>query len=344
MTFGPFFVKRKTSSKEKIYYVSQHNVANEYFALELLQYLGINTPKLRVTTGSFANKRYHPEVVTKNRYTVAAVKGLPSYLTIDSLLDPKPGGYRVDYEKQLVEGGNLTTACKINGNVFAAFIGAWLVNDDDFGFKGSNFGMMHIGSRFYSAAIHKDCAKFNNSNIMHESFRYAPLFATTRQDQELFVVSRIAAGLKPDATGRCDFDRIFASPRVLATPDLAEDHELKCQNLKMRAQKIIQLYQRKDADCLQKFHLREDVRKSIVNSALGCFELPRKINKEQLSALLLEDLRGPYYHLLFKQNMISTEDLHNPKLLDAIQNDISSEFGLQMIASRPDTKRHKPRK
>lgn len=326
-TYGPYFVKRKPASKEKLYYISNHAVDDEYFALELLQYIGINTPKLRVTSGSFQDSAYHSGIHRRQSRGIAAVKSMDGYIPMFILLTGIKGDAYLDIPTQrIVLKDYPQETFKISGQVFASFIAACLIDDSDFGFEDINFGMIRVGNRYYSAAIDKDCAQFNDAYINRILFRTLKIFKSVCLDQELFIISRLQQGLKNDASGICDFDRIFQNSRTQSTPEIAAHRLRKCVNLKARAQNIINLYLKKNPDCMHEFHQREVIRQKIAAQVLDNFNVGDDQAREVIRNIILEDLRGPYYLEYFILDEISKKDMKNVSLLNVMTHDISKEF------------------
>lgn len=326
-TYGPYFVKRKPASKEKLYYISNHSVDDEYFALEILQYIGINTPKLRVTSGSFDDSHHKPGISRTRSQGIAAVKSMDGYIPMFDLVMGIHGDVHLDIATQrIIHNKNPHETYKISGQVFTAYIAACLIDDSDFGFEEFNFGMMRVGNRYYSAAIDKDCAQFNDAVINRIRYRTLKIFKSVCLDQELFIISRLQQGLTPDKNGICDFDRIFQNSRVIATPEVAANQLRKSVNLKMRAENIINLYLHDHPGCIQKFSRREAIRQQIADRILEDFNISGDHERDAMMDIIIEDLRGPYYTEYFQLSELSQKDVKNEKLLAAIRQDISKEF------------------
>lgn len=322
---GPYLKKSSKSDRHKIFFVAQHRF-NEYFAIEVLLRLGIRTPKARIIGNQYVATKgiegYIPMIGVRHDLTIAYSK--------DKLTSIRQQ-YKIDTEKQIIIDSQ-KREYKISGNAFAANIAAILIQDADFQCDGCNFGLTRVGNRFYAAAIDKDKVSFNGRDY-REGYT-DKLFQSQTHEQSFYIIYQVFQALSKNADGICDFDKIFLNTRVMATPKLAEISKEACDNLKLTAQSLLNHYHKKYGEkFLVEFADREQIRIKIAAQLIKAMNLDAS-----WEALIVEDLRGPYYQNLFhdkNKRMISEHDLVNKKLINKINDDIQKEMGQSFQPTDP---------
>lgn len=333
-SYGPYLKKRTHCESRTLYYITAHNPA-EYFALEVLQRIGFNTPVARIVTS-------HPlrrESVNLDGKQAVATKGFHGYVPIQTVRPDEPKSsefgkqHTLDFINQIITNSK-GTKFKISGNLFALDIGAILLGDTDLQPRGNNIGFIKEGNRFYTVAIDKEHVVFNGNNYCQMSGRIDPvdhdkLFVHKLHDQRLFILSQIAGALHVDESGLCDFDRIFLNPRVTLTPCLADKCKIWCDNLKKTALSIIEHYKSAyGKDFLVHFNAREKMRSELADKVIA-FLNNASIDAQALKDIIMEDLRGPYYVSYLTGNEFCDRDARdNPRLFNAIVADVAKEFNL----------------
>lgn len=328
--FGRCSIYDLEKQKMNFYYVSTHNPI-EYFALEVLSRIKINTPKGRIVQyiDKYSDLKFGMSVQEIADYIPMAIvrHDLPS---LGITIPPLRLKYKLDIKKQLIIDLEDSSTYRISGNTFAADIAALLIDDLDFQPDSNNFGLTKIGNRFYSYAIDKELARFNGddySTLLETHTVYKnDLFSSRKQDQELAVLYEIAQSLE-SLDGQCDFERIFYNSSVEATSAFSKNLCGEwCKNLMSTATSMLKHYQKKyGKDYLAEFCAREKIRTSIADSVIKKLEAPKDIKE-----IIIEDLRGPYYIDCFiSKSGITESDLTNKKLFDAIISDIGKEFNIK---------------
>lgn len=336
---GPVAIASSKGKDSSLYYVNIHGIQS-YFAIEIVQFLGLNTPKTRLIEGKIKDHLHHEN---NNRSAYFAAKGIPNLIPVGFMNrtgDPypyQPGSndirrrYQLNTAEQTVCDKETHTPLRIAGHTYASFIIAKLIGDADFQEQDYNFNLARIGNRFYPVAIDKEGANFSGRIVEHLRWIDSDFKTYCQLDQQLAVALAIKNGLQPSADGVCDFDRIFLNPRVKATPFICERAETYLARFKVTAQSIIDIFLRRDAGIFAKFQQRENYRQAIANSVLEQLNLPRDLKNNELAKLIIEDLRGPYYQAyFFSDNQISAADCDNEDLIVRIMNDVAHEFGLSV--------------
>lgn len=352
--YGPHLKTKKNKSK-KLYYLSLRQVTvplkqipEEYFALEILNYLGINTPKARITSNVIAEaKEPRVEYITATEailnfiplsafspYYDESYQYAAGYEPDRKLWVALRERYHFDCENQIFLDKQTNQKCKINHNMFGAHILAALIGDFDFGFHNANCGFVRKGNRFYAVAIDKEAARFEGQtyeylvNLTSGAFT-DPIFESSTQDQILAIINRLEIGLKRSVfVKRSDFEKIFLNPRVLATEDLAVVCKTFFENFTITANSFIDHYKKVyGQDCLKEFTARENIRQQIAVKVIAELKLPNEFLE-----IIIEDLRAPYYQIYFKnKTQISKDDADNSELLKAIIADLRVELNLTII-------------
>lgn len=333
-SLGPYHYRNVKKHKFSMYYIGKHWPEIEYFCMEILQLLGINTPKARSIDGALKSSKYAQYVPGESYCATRAIEGyLPNFYLLRNYTDfPKTDPrqrYHLNIKTQLIHDDVTGDDLKISGNYFAAYIGAILIQDTDFQEKSKNFGVILIGKRFYSMAIDKDLGKFSHNKTYSLMWHKSDFFDSAEKDQQLAVLYRIKQALEITSNNECDFDRIFNHPRVLNTTSLLKDREASRDNLKYRAQSMVDHVTRKDANAFKDFERRERFRNRIAKYVLCRLDTSHMTDTTQLKEIIAEDLRAPYYkHLFENKESISLDDCSNANLIDAIKDNLIKEFGL----------------
>jgi hypothetical protein len=348
-SWGPY------QKKEKIYYLAPHSYA-EYFALEILNILGLYAPKGRFVQVAPSEVESKP---------VIAVNALNDYLPIISVrqdifllsnFSSSQSGaclnlnelfnnrvqYRLNLKRQVVVEVKSGKEFKISGPLFSADILAALVCDEDFQPDGNNFGLVRRGKRFFASAIDKDRARFEGRSyaellaIMNHVLK-DELFSFKTFEQELAVVTSVHDALKIERDGLCVFDRIFRNPRVMATPVLAQLGHQYVELFKQSAASLLTHYTERHGDNFlagyrQRESIRERIALKVVRQLPGDYTMAES---EMRMRHIVEDLRAPYYqeYYLDQDSKVLVEaDLNNPILANKIVQDICAEFDLSLQA------------
>jgi hypothetical protein len=161
-SFGPYLKQSKKENIYKHYYIAPHAV-DEYFALEVLQYLGVDTPKgrfvlqkkqgrifVRMATKSISHYIPRDGVILENMTAHQKKKEkiydqddgqeeVPALVTMRSR-------YRLDIRRQLFRDLKEKKEYKISGNLFAFDLMLTLIADPD-AMAYTNYGFQIEGNR-----------------------------------------------------------------------------------------------------------------------------------------------------------------------------------------------------
>jgi len=323
---GPHF--KKGVNQNKLYFIANHRVLNEYLSFEILNLLKINTPKAR-----FVDKSLRL-IATKGFHNYIPIKAVRS----DSFIDFDPSlimthfraRYSINFKKQIIFDKVERKPCRINGNLFGFYIPSILLEDYDRQYAGSNIGFIRVGDRFNTVVLDKDIVSFNGLDF--EGLTKSPSNAVDLEfkinhtvDQALFMVNNIEQALASKAEGICDFQRVFMNDRISAS-NLKGKAYLAYSNF-VNSAKTVKAYFNKQygRNCLNEFKARERIRHRLANLVIDKLG----IRVPGMLEIMIEDLRGVYYQALFvnqRTKLISDEDLSNTALLQQIEEDFSNEF------------------
>ncbi len=329
-SFGPFTRKTKIKKVRKKYYLAPH-AKDEYFAMEILQFLGIDTPKTRFV---FRKK-------SKKTVTHIATKSIPNYIPRDGVLLEGLSAYqikkeeeyeqdssqkelpallamrkryRLDIRRQVFRDVLLKKEYKISGNFFAFDVMLTLVADPD-AMAYTNFGFHIKDNRCFAVAIDKDqvklrgftyhelCTKVDariyedndaKKHVVNHIFYYR------EREQLLDVLYRLNDGLKLNRAGFSTFDQIFLNSRVQYTETLFQyPFDKKCENFKKSARSTLAFYEDKlEPHYLESYAHREKLRELLADMVLEELNVAHA-DKTFIHNTIVQDLRGPYYKSYF---------------------------------------------
>lgn len=343
---GPHRKVKNSPDKTSVYYFIRRGYNEmhiEYFAFEILNYIGVNTPKCRFSTfkrsdyisydqvlASKAIPELMPMCVFDDRRSLLSGYCSPNKETLKQLLSWNQR-YKLDIQKQIIIDTVENRQCRISGHLFCTDIAALLVDDCDFQATGFNLGVTRVGNRFFTIAIDKARASYQGKtyqelasppsqtyyNVVTEA-----LYKFRMNEQALAFVYKVYLGLQIK-NGLCDFDRIFSFQRCVNSGMPVEQSQVWCQNLKRTASSFVEHYKNiYGADCFEAFAEREKLRDMFA----------RQMQKElffddDYLPILVEDLRAPYYQSLYaNQISFSQSDLNNRNLIEAVKADLVIEF------------------
>lgn len=370
-SLGPFTKKTKTKNFRKKYYLAPH-AKDEYFAMEILQFLGIDTPKTRFVCRQKG----------KRTITHMATKSIPNYIPRDGILlenmtayqekkeaeyeqdstqDEIPAliamrkRYHLDIRRQLFRDLELKKDYKISGNFFAFDVMLTVVADPD-AMAFTNFGFHIKDNRCFAVAIDKDQVKLNGytyeqlcskvdariyedndekKHVVNHTFYYR------EREQLLDVLYRLHEGLIPDKKGISMFDHIFLNSRVRHTDTLFQlPIDKKCENFKKSARSTLVFYADKlEPNYLENYAHREKIRELIADMVLDRLNVSHA-DSEFIRQTIIEDLRGPYYKSFFSgkfplpKQIISGAEWETSRNRACIHvNDLKNEWLIKSVMS-----------
>lgn len=345
--------KATKSSDSKGYYLARHRDI-EYLVMEVLCQLGLNTPKTR-----FLSKATD----FKSSWKTVATLGLSGYIPMTALLDlfyyrdKKPPKelqeinklYRLNPQNQTIIDLKTGKEYKISGNLFASNIAGLFVQDNDFQAEGLNLGVVKQGNRFFAVLIDKDMCTIDGAPIerilrtITQDIIRSDIFNHTLTDQKLAIIDEISKIIEKKEESPI-LEQIFLSARVLNS-NLSYDYNALTQmahDLKETGASIVSYFTKDDPAVLAGYRRREEIRASIADEVIEKLMLatkkPEKIDKEALKAIIIEDLRAPYYQTLYKQDRLGKADVGNNNLINAIMNDQVQELIALELLSQEEVK------
>lgn len=356
--------RKLSKSGDKQAYLSTH-AKLEYFIMEILCQIGLNTPKTRFTkhTRSFGGNIRELNALAQNSVEgyipIAAFFNLEFYgkKEISPKLIEIRNRFTIDFQKQVIIDLQNQKEYKISGNLFAANIGGIFIQDTDFQLEGGNVGLVQRGNRFFAFLIDKDQAHINGKTA--EKFSEMPnvkrqLFENritggALDEQRLFILNGIDKAIRKDKKGNLPLKNIFLNQRIdnsgildrNTTPKQREDQvKEQIKNLQKTGESILLYYTDNNLKKLKSFRKREKIREKIADAVIQkLLKISPNIQyeKEALKEIILEDLRAPYYRHFFKNNdNISTLDQENPALVNAIVTDQIEELKALNILTQYD--------
>ncbi|RDI39069.1 hypothetical protein [Aquicella lusitana] len=341
----------RMEGQPKKYYLAAHH-ATEYFVMEVLCRIGLNTPKARL---SFRKETSFIDDKTELIRTLVATESIEGYIPMTAFLNleyytftpndiPKEliaynKQYQLNIKNQVVVDLITNQKYKISGNLFAANLGAILIEDEDFQPEGLNLGLARRGDRFFAFLIDKDMAKIGGHDFQTITNKlslntFGRVFSRVTEDQKLAILNEIANMIEED-----EFQKIFFNSRIMSTLTsgmLFEEKELEklANNLESTAKSILSHFIDDKPEILAEFKAREELRRQLADSVIECIAFADEVDKEALSAIIIEDLRAPYYrHYLTNLDYITKPDLHNKKLITLIANDQIAELNALGISA-----------
>ena len=351
-SFGPHQKKRSDKSKsseDKTYYLSSHNVI-EYVGNEVLNQIGFNTPKTRITAEELRSRKTN-EVYDVN-YGVGS-EAIPGYMPIAGFIessDPKikdsgilqnKKKFKLDMARQVVVDLETNQEFKVSGNLFAANIGAVLVNDKDFQPEQYNVGLVRRGDRYFAYLIDKDQIEFNGKNFQENlgtvdrKVIKSSIFNSATRDQQLYIINEIQKALENG-----HFKSIFSNKRITQSYNQINkpisELEKASNCAEVTAKSTVEYYLNLlNESNLDSFRERENWRDQLAEKVIE--KLGLNISDEEKSALreiIKEDLRANYYQPLFSNKaQITKEDLNNAALIEKLVADQVKELSALKIYS-----------
>jgi hypothetical protein len=327
-SYGPFSKQTKAKDFPKKYYLAPH-AREEYFALEILQYLGIDTPKARlikddkatilVATKSIPDYIPRDGVILENMTAFQMQKEKAyeqdsSQENVPALLEMRQR-YRLDIRRQIFRDVQLKKEYKISGNLFAFDLMLTVVADPD-AMAFTNFGFHLLNGRCFAIAIDKDQATFKglsyqklcdkvDDRIYQDNDQKAHIashmFYYREREQLLDVLYRLQQGLVLDSkTKLSPFDQIFLNQRVQKTGLFCQfPYKAKCENFKKSVRSTLEFYaERLEPNYLEAYAHREKIRELISDLVLERIKIIND-DREFIKKTIIEDLRGPYYKSFF---------------------------------------------
>ncbi|CAM2948943.1 hypothetical protein [Legionella worsleiensis] len=220
---GQFFKHSLKTSKPKAYYLAERGSYHEYFIFEVFNAIGFSTPKARTVINDEKN--------TTN--ITMASRAIDGYMPLQAYTNWWPDSgflghnkqakeikqrYTLDVDKQVIFDNETQSEIKISGNLFAANIGEFLVQDSDFSGEGTNLSLIKKGQRFHCYFIDKDGAsllpKESYNQLAKIGTGLPKLFKETSDDQVLAIVNNLAELLNKNNSSECsNLEKIFFNPR-----------------------------------------------------------------------------------------------------------------------------------
>lgn len=332
-SYGPQVKESHKGNEPQVYYIGPHKV-EEYFATEMLNFVGVQVPKFRIADSDFQK---------------SASKQLKGYIPMatffsknENLLGTELGSiaarYELDLPNQLVRNKETGENHRLGGNFFAADIGAELIQDTDFQPHDFNYGVVFEGNKFRAVAIDKDqwtpfLARSSYDEIKKNTdYRLldSPIFANRTDEQILSMVSGLNRLISPIHGDIAPIHYIFFNSRVqheIEKGTFSREYLYVCmKNMIDNVKLIVEHYEDKlGRNAINDFEKREILREQIVNKVIT--GLDQSLSEETVSTLkedLMEDLKAVYYESHFSNQTskkISTEDLTNVALLNELQKD-----------------------
>ncbi len=338
--YGPYKKKNKKTNAYQIYFLGGHPI-HEYFSMEILNRLGINTPTTRLT--KIQDQYSLDQTGNAPWLDTIASKGIEGYMSMKKLMAGET--YQIDTKKQIIIDVKNKSEYKISGNAFGSDIAATLLEDGDYQPSGNNFGLIRVGNRFYTMAIDKEKSSFSGKDYktLYNCISFKDiifndkLFESKTQEQSFFIVHQLSKALENNADGQSDVDHMFCNSRVMATPTLADECKSMCENFKSTAKSLITYFSENKNYDFKSYEEREKIREAIAEKIIGYLPLPDHFDTQTLKEIISEDLRAPYYQSFFadkKKKEISPADLKNNALLSAMIIDLKRELHLPIFLKK----------
>ncbi|MFA6303527.1 MAG: hypothetical protein WC627_10430 [Legionella sp.] len=157
----------KESSKHgrvaKPYFRAKRRHFREYFAFEILNAIGLSTPKARFVRNPKTDK---VDIISKAIPHYMPLQAYSNYWPDSKLMKVTPEvkavqrRYVFNAQSETVTDSKNKCAYKLSGNLFAVHIGGYLLDDPDLVAEGMNFGLVKEGDHFQAYIIDKDAASF----------------------------------------------------------------------------------------------------------------------------------------------------------------------------------------
>lgn len=348
-------IKQGKNDKTKTYFLAPHP-SSAYFAYEILNKIGFNTPKARPinhTDDLLATKSiegYIPIFVyihDRSPENTTSIRPLEETIYFNPTLRDLHENYNLDMNNQVIVDLKTGEKYKISGNLFTADIGAKLLADKDFQPEECNVGLVKHGNRFYAYFIDKELTSFkgnkyeDNLKLVDERVDQSLIYKAATNDQKLFILNEI-----DEALSNNDFKKIFINSRTISTDNMFAKHlgtglDKTADAFEFTAQSALTYYETKtEFKNKDRFQQREKIRNAIADDVIK--DLSLNISSEDkiaLKQIIAEDLRAPYYQELFLDKKLITEaDLKNEPLKKAIIEDQLAELkalGIESVSHTP---------